>query len=342
MLDILGSAFLVLIAGLSAFAIWLFIKVRSGVAQHERIRAIEESMHLPEYELVPNDQQAFAKPEIVERLVQEALDSGARACGNYDVPSAAIRLRAFCLESPPAYLVIYDHEQIEPWTDVVMRLDGGRSVNFSTIPEIGRGAPRHPDDELIAFAPGTATGVLVREAAALANSDTALPAPDEEFKSYFEEQSEKSRQYIQSQAVSQEWLNTIADDAGVELSGDEAEQINMMRVEQQVSKTEADCFKALASSGKFTAAEWDEIRDSLVAVWDEMPGEYVSGLIYTWVEIPEQLETEVDALEKTNGRARERIAQFNAKLPEEKRLVLVGSVSAPVNADIYRGQFPVV
>lgn len=40
--------------------------------------------------------------------------------------------------------------------------------------------------------------------------------------------------------------------------------------------------------------------------------------------------------------ARERVAQFNAKLPETVRLIPVGSVSSPVTADIYRSQLPVV
>ena len=301
-----------------------------------------ESMHLPEYVLVPNEHQSFAQADTVAELVRQAADSGAIRCGNYDVPAVGIRLCAFCLENPPAYIVIYDHDQLDPWTDVVMRLEGERSVSFSTVPGIARRAPRHPDDELVAFAPGTAIGALVKEAAERANTENTLPAPADKFKTCFEEHSEKSRVYIQTQAISQDWLNTIADDAGIKLSGNEAEQINRMREERQVLQTEIDCVKSLADSGKFSAAEWDEMRDSLVAVWDRMPGEYVAGIIYRCVDLPAALESEVDALEASVNSARERIAQFNAKLPEEKRLVLVGSVSTPVEADIYRGQVSVV
>lgn len=341
MIVILGKVFLILIGLVAVFALWLFVKVKFGMAQQARVSAIEESMHMPEFVLEPNEHPSFAKPEAVAMLVQQATDLGAISCGNYDVPAVGIRLCAYCLETPPVYIAIYDHEQLDSWTDVVMRLDQDRSINFSTIPEIGRGAPRPPNDELLPFAPGTATGVLVREAAERAKNDTALPAPPEEFKAYFEEQSEKSRQHMKTQTVSQEWLDTIADDAGVELLGDEAAQINMMREDQQVTQTESDCFNSLAESGDFTAAQWNEIRDSLVAVWDDMPKEYVSGVFYSHVDIPEELESDVDALEDGHGRARERVAALNAKLPAEKRLILVGRVTSPVAADIYRGQTPV-
>jgi len=342
MLDILGSVFLILIGLVAAFAIWLFVKIKGGMAQQARISAIEESMHMPEFVLEPNEHPSFAEPETVAMLVRQVTDLGAISCGNYEVPAVEVRLCAYCLETPPVYIAIYDHDQLNSWTDVVMRLDQGRSINFSTIPEIGRGAPRHPNDELVSFAPGTATGVLVREAAEHAKNDSALPAPAEEFKAYFEEQSEKTRQYIQTQTVSQEWLDTIADDAGVELSGDEAEQINFMRENQQMAETEIACFDSLAESGDLSAAQWNDIGDSLAAVWDDMPGEYVSGVFYGNVDIPEELESEVDALEDGRGRARERVAALNAKLPAEKRLVLVGRVSSPVEADIYRGQMPLV
>lgn len=342
MLDILGSVFLILIGLVAAFALWLFLKIKGGMAQQARVSAIEESMHMPEFVLEPNEHPSFAEPETVAMLVRQATDLGAIACGNYDVPAVGVRLCAYCLETPPVYIAIYDHDQLNSWTDVVMRLDQDRSINFSTIPEIGRGAPRHPNNELVSFAAGTATGALVREAAEYAKKDNVVPAPPEEFKAYFEEQSEKSRQYMQTQAVSQEWLDTIADDAGLELSGDEAEQINMMREDQQVTQTENGCIKSLAESGDFTAAQWNEMQDSLVVVWDDMPKEYASGVFYSHVDFPDGLESDVDALEDGHGRARERIAELNARLPAEKRLILVGKVSSPVEADIYRGQMPIV
>lgn len=338
MLNFLGIVFLILIGLAAVVGIWLYGKIRSGIAQQERVSAIEESMHLPEFILEPNDHPEYVQPETIETLVREATNLGAISCGSYDVPAAAVRLCAFCLESPSVYIAIYDSDQLEPWVDVVLRLDQERSFAASTVPEIGRGAPRPPENEVVYFAPGTRMGVLVNATAEHAGSGDAVIASPEAFKNYFEEASEKSRQYIKTQAVSQDWLDTIAVDAGVELAGDEAAHINMLREGQQVAQTEIDCFESLAESGAFTAAQWNEMRDDLVAVWDDMPGEYVAGVIYGNTDIPDELDDEVDALENGHGRARERIAELNARLPEEDRLILVGRVSSPVEADIYRGK----
>jgi len=342
MLKFLGVVFLVLIGLVVAFFAWLFFKFKSSVKQQAHVSAIEEGMNTPAIVLEPTDDLSLAQPESIADLVEQAVRLGATTCGNYDAPTAGARLCAYRLETPPVYVVIYDHDQVDPWTDVVLRLNQDSSFTASTVPEIARGAPRHPDDEIMYFAPGTATGVLVQAAAERANGDATMPATPEAFKSYFEAAAEKSRKYIQTQAVNQEWLAAIAEDAGVELTGDEAAQINFGREAQQVMQTENDCFTSLAESGDFTAAQWNDLRDSLVAVWDDMPGEYVSAVFYNHVDLPEEMESAVDALEERHGLARERVAQLNAELPEEKRLILVGTVSSPVAADIYRDQFPQV
>lgn len=342
MLKILGVVFLVLIGLVIAFFIWLFFRVKSGVEQQARVAAIEEGMNTPTVVLEPNAHPSFAQPEAVAKLVEQVAAVGATTCGNYDVPAADTRLCAYRMETPPVYVVVYDHDQVEPWIDVVLRFSQDSSFTASTAPEFSRGAPRHPDDEILYFAPGTATAVLVQAAAERANAEATLPATPDAFKTCFEEAAEKSTRYIQTQAVSQEWLSSIAEDAGVELMGDEAAQINFGREAEQVMQTENDCLKRLAESGEFTAAQWNDMRDRLVVVWDDMPGDCVSGVFYSHVDIPEELESAVDALEDGHGLARERIGQLNAELPEDKRLILVGTVSSPVEADIYRDQYPLV
>lgn len=342
MLKILGVVFLILIGLIIAFFTWLFIKVKGGMQQQARVSAIEEGMNTPPVVLEPTEHPSLAQPEAVAELTRQAASLGATSCGNYDAPAVSTRLCAYSLKTPPAYVVVYDHDQVDPWTDVVVRLDSDRSFTASTVPEIARGAPRPPDDEILYFAPGTATAVLVRAAAERAEGDVTQPATPEAFKAYFEEAAQKSTEYIQTQAVSQEWLSSIAKDAGVELAGDEAAQINFERESEQVIQTENDCLKSLAESGEYTAAQWNDMRDRLVVVWDDMPSDYVSGVFYSHVDIPDEFDEAVEALEHGRGRARERVAQLNAEIPEGKRLILVGTVSSPVEADIYRNQHSLI
>ncbi len=340
MLKLLGLVFLVLIGLVVVFFGWLFFKVKDGVKQQAHISAIEEGINTPPIVLEPADQPVFTQPEAVAELVEQAIRMGATPCGNYDVPAAGARLCAYRLETPPAYIVIYDHDQVDPWTDVVLNFNNDRSFTASTAPEIGRGAPRHPDDEIVYFAPGTAMGVLVRAAAERANDEAALPATAETFKPIFEAAAAKSQEYIRTQAISQQWLSTIAKDAGVELTGDEAAQINAAREVEQMMQIQDDCFASLAESGDFTAAQWNELRDSLVAVWDDMPRDYVASVFWDNVDLSEEFDAAVDELNEGHGPARKRVAEFNARLPEGQQLILVGSVSSPVEADIYRNRLP--
>ena len=342
MLKLLGIVFLVLIGLVVVFFGWLFFRVKDGLKQQAHISAIEEGMNTAPIILEPSDQLTLAQPEAVADLIGQAVGLGATPCGNYDVPAADARLCAYRLETPPAYIVIYDHDQVDPWIDVLVNFPADRSFTASTAPEIGRGAPRHPDDAIEYSAPGTAMAVLVRAAAERSNEERTLPATAEGFKTIFEAAAAKSQEYIRTQSISQEWLSTIADDAGVELLGDEAEQINLEREAQQVLQIQNDCFTSLAESGEFTAAQWNELHDRLVAVWDDMPRDYVATVFWDHVALTEELEIAVDELQEGHGPARERVAAFNAGLPEEQRLILVGTVSSPVEADIYRDQLPQV
>lgn len=340
MLKLLGLVFLVLIGLLVVFFGWLFFRVKDGLKQQAHIAAIEDGMNTPPIVLEPADRPAFAQPDAVTELIEQAVGLGATPCGNYNVPAAGARLCAYRLDTPPVYIIIYDHDQVDPWIDVVMNFSQDKSFTASTAPEIGRGAPRHPDDEIEYSAPGTAMAVLVRAAADRANEERALPATAEAFKKTFEAAAAKSQEYIRTQSISQEWLSTIADDAGVELLGDEAEQINLEREALQVTQIQNDCFTSLAKSGDFTAAQWNDLHDHLVAVWDEMPRDYIASVFWDHVELAEEFFAAVDALDEGRGPARERVAELNAGLPEGQRLILVGTVSSPVEADIYRDQLP--
>ncbi len=342
MLEFVGVVFLLLIGLVVAFFVVLYARFGSGLKQKAYVSAIDDAMDMPEVVLEPNEQPVFAKPEAVAELVEQAVRLGAMSCGNFDAPATGFRLCAFNMETPPVYIVVYDHDLLDPWTDIVVLLNEDRTFTASTAPEIGRNAPRPPEDEIIFFAPGTATGVLLREVAEHAKAGDALPAPAAAFKATFEAAAQKSQKYIQTQTVSQEWLATIADDAGVKLSGDEAVLINAGREAQQVLVTQEACIKSLARSGNFTAEQWDDMRDELVAVWDDMPGEYVAGIFYNHIEIPDELDTAVSELEAVCGHARERVTSVNEMMPEARRLVLIGTVSSPLEADIYRGRVPMV
>ena len=340
MLKVLGVVFLVLIGLVVVFFATLFFKVRQGMVRQARVSAIEAGLDAPSIVLEPMEDPSFAQPEKVAELVAQARKLGSTDCGIYDVPAAQARICAFHLEQPSVYIVIYDHDQLSPWLDVVIRLGEDRSFTASTVPEISRGAPRHPDDEVTYFAPGTEVGAMVRAVAEHVGSETPAAVTPGAFKDYFEAAAEKSARYIQTQAVDQEWLSAIADDAGVELFGDEAERINVGRLSNLVVQTENACIRSLAESGDFSAAEWDDMRDDLVAVWDDMPDDYVSSVFYDHVDLPDELEDAVDALEAGHGTARERVSRFNTGLPADKRLIFVATVSSPVEADIYRDQFP--
>ncbi len=338
MLESLGIAFLVIVGLVVTFGVWLGVKIFQLSRDQQRVAAIQAGLDAEPIRLEAVGEPAWLHIDAMTRLAAEAARTGAEPCGAYAAPAAGARLLGFSLASPAAYIVVYDHDQVEPWVDVVTRFDHERSFTASNVHEIARGAPRPPEDEIRFFPTDTPVDALVAAVVERVGDSKPLPAPRGAFKEAFEAAANRSQEYARTQSVSQEWLEQVASDAGVELSGNEAEQINFGREVERYEQVQAACLKALAESGAFTAAEWEEIRDQLVAVWDGMPDDQVPGVIYEFVEIPEALEDALDDLESAAGTARQRIAQFNARLPADRQLVRVGSLESPVAADIYRGQ----
>ncbi len=337
-LEFLGVTFLVLLGLILALVVGVFLKIHSVSRDQERVRAIEGGLDTEAIKLEPLESADWVHPDEVSQLAASLEACGATSVGAFAAPAAGARLLAFVLSSPPAYAVIYDHDQLRPWVDVVTQCDGEKSFTASSVDEMARGAPRPPADEIRFFPTNTPPGELVNAAAEHASRVPALPVRSEDFRSCFEAAAKRSQDYARTEPVSQEWLDKLAEGAGVELAGTEADQINFSREAERYSQTQAACLKALAESGAYTAAEWEELRDSLVTVWDDMPGYGVSGVFYEFVDLPDELADEVDDLEDSRGPARERVARFNARLPRDRQLELVGSVSSPVAADIYRGR----
>ena len=338
MLEFLGVTFLVLVGLILALVVWVFLKIQRVSRDQERLQAIEGGLDADPIMLQPLEHADWVHPEAVAQLAASLEACGATAVGAFAAPAAGTRLYAFVLSSPPAYAVIYDHDQLRPWVDVVTRSDNGKTFTVSSVDELARGAPRPPEDEVHFFPATTAPAELVNAAAAHAARVPALPAPPEDFQSFFEAAAKRSQDSARTEPVSQEWLEKLAQGAGVELAGNEADQINFGREAERYSQTQAACLKALAESGAYTAAEWEELRDSLVAVWDGMPEYGVSGVFYDFADLPDKHADEVEELEDSPGTARERVAQFNASLPLGCQLELIGSVSSPVSADVYRGK----
>ena len=135
MLETLGMAFLVLlgcaVASLAVGLIWLRLQINSS----SLVSALEQTLKaVPTPGLSPTlDMQWYHDLE-AEELSRLYVNRGARFCGEYkiyEIDNTCVR--AFYLDSPPAFVTINDHPELGCWTDLIMQPEEGGTLTFTTV-----------------------------------------------------------------------------------------------------------------------------------------------------------------------------------------------------------------
>lgn len=267
-----------------------------------------------------------------------------------------VRLRAFLHPDEAIHAVLYEHDQVGLYADVVRDFEDGTRVTVSGAPEIGTDRPPHaplvrvPGD---VREPGTVQTLHDR---LLRESDGRLPirVGAEDFAQVFSEAWAQEMDWrIARGGVTREEIEQIAalsgqpdpdDDQIALVQGIWANAIGEF-IEEEVTS------QWLADSG-LSALDWERLRDRIVVVHDHgEPDDRIDELAWRLVE--EAIDLASDAtddaeVDRTHDDALARIrtafagrstrhgfSAAQALLPEKRRYEHLGHVEAPWPADVW-------
>jgi len=237
--------------------------------------------------------------------------------GDFTVPAAEdARVRGYLSSSPPGFVTVMDHPRAGCWSNFVLILDEAHAIEF-----VEQGID------------GT---TLLGFARSMAMTAEPLPVHSDEFEEWFNEVSMSCHHHTTTAAVNQAWLDDIARDADVELNGDEAQLLNGLRY-FDICKA---CLMSYAATSGMSALQWEQTRDQLVVVFDDVPSDKLLDSFQDSIEVPEQIAGQLADAVKSNLPGREIAQRCNNLLPEEMALVRLASIDSPVPADIYCAQSP--
>lgn len=338
MLELLGAAFLVIVVcmliGGMAGVVWM----RGQVREASVVGALRESLNDVRPATLdvaaPGEWHHVAEAEL---LCGEFLDSGLRPIGYYSIPEIDdIYLRAFLQENPPAYLCVNDHPKYGCWTDIVMLPKGGGSVTLTTVAAGSNSVPRPARHEIEKLHVSTHPKSMLGYVRSRLLDGEFKPVSAEAFLDVFNGIMKDCQNALADQDIEQSWLESVASETGLVLSGDEAETINAERQLERHEHITKQCLQRYAKDLGLSAEQWEEQRSELLVVYENIPDWLLVEQLYERLPVPEELEADLADIEHDGKPARVSARQFISMLPESDLVEHLATLTDPLVADIYK------
>jgi len=312
--------------------------VRGRIQEASVVGALRETLDNVEAAVLKSSPEAdWFHPMEADYLCREFSEMGASSIGRFCIPEIDnICLQGYILSDPPAYVAINDHPDYGCWTDIVMLPESGGSLTLSTVAQSGTSSARPAKHELEFLHVSTHPVSVLGYARARTMSAEFKEARADEFTSIFDAIMVDCQESLAEQDINQAMLESLVRGSGIALSGDEAHTINAERQLQRHEQTLKLVMQQYASNSGLSAEDWEQQRDQLLVVYDNMSGTLLVEMLYERLEVPEELEGELASLEYENAPARHLAKRFIALLPGTDSVNCVMTVSEPVLADIYK------
>ncbi len=338
MLELLGATFVVLIGCMIVAGFYGVIWMRAKVRDESIVGALRDSLNEVKPALL---QEAYDPdwhhPMEADLVCDEFLASGVQAIGYYTIPEIdGIVMRAFVQTEPPAYITVNDHPKYGCWTDVVMLPVSGGSVTLTNVAAGSVSIPRPPRHELeklhVSTHPSSFLGYV--RSRSLDGEFRAVSA--RRFVAVMNEIMAECQMALANRDIDQDWLQSVARDNGIVLSGDEADAINAERQLQRHEQTVSLCLRGYAKQTGMSAEEWEASRSQLLVVYENIPDWLLVEQLWDRLTVPEELEDELAGIEHDSKAPRVSARHFIEKLPDSDAVEHLATLSEPVLADIYR------
>lgn len=223
--------------------------------------------------------------------------------------------------------VVYEHPQVGVILDMMTRYADGTSITYTTNTEVGQLEER-PGHRNVIAPEASAEGLYRRLLGERPHGETRAIAPDE-FADVFEQAYAEAMEWrIARGGASEEEIRAIAERSGIETTPEQVETLRGMYRAQAVAQLDEELHERFAAETTMSVAQWEGVDGCLVFVHDQLTDEELRERFENWAQ--EEWPDLAPA-----GTPREQFAAANTAVPEDQRLTLVGTVSGPVEADVY-------
>jgi hypothetical protein len=231
-----------------------------------------------------------------------------------------------------AYAVVYEHDAAGVWIDIVTRYADGTSITYSTARKGGE-LDQRPGHSCTRD-PEASPSVLYQRFLAERPQRPMAAVTAEDFVQRFEQAYADSMDWRNARGgPTEEEIRAIAEASGEEVSEDLVKAIREQKRLEAMDGLRQAIQERFLKESSLSAAEWEEVRDRLVFVHNQLTQAEVGELFDQWVGDGEVVASRPQEAEGTN--AREFFAALVELAPAAREFRKLGTVSDPLEADVY-------
>ncbi|MCP4113446.1 MAG: hypothetical protein GY749_49280 [Desulfobacteraceae bacterium] len=262
--------------------------------------------------------------------------SGFSIAGAYRIKEMpAISLMGMINESESMMAVLYKHEDIGYWTDFAIEYADGRELTVSNAP-MGGELETRPGAEKI-FAKDKSLSELLEIAKSKKQDGPYAEITKENFRDNFEASYAKDMAWRNERGgASKKEILRVAENMGMDISEDDLETAYDELQENDLDRFHEECIEQFSKETTMSVAEWEEYRDYVFIVTDKIESKsYFLDYLEGFFDFSDEQYSQYEKLFKSKETSKEFFEIINNSLSKELRAKKIGSVSEPVEADIY-------
>jgi hypothetical protein len=329
-LQILGIIFLALI-GLGILAVvflwWSWRSLNRSQKEHE-IPA--SRIHLNE-DLTPEWLQEEGIQNMVSGLRSLGFSQG-RAYGVKEIPQ--VRLCAFFSKESDICAVLYGHDMAGNWVDFGLQYEDGTELTVTNAP-FGEEIDTRPESRKI-FRKGALIPDLHHEMRAMMEMKPIIRINDANFRDEFEKSYARDMQWRnQRGGISHAEIRRVAENQGMDTGNDHFEKAVEEIKLGEIYRWHEECIEHFVSETDMPVSQWVNYEDRFIIVSDQIHPEIFLEYIWQYMDISDEQMDQFEELAQNFLSSKSLFKRINESLSPNIRAEKIGSVSSPIEADIY-------
>ncbi len=334
--QLLGIIFLIILV-VVVLAVFLIRRKLKAIAKAlSGYDAQPSEVHLTE-ELRP----AWVAEPSVQSMIEELTSLGfarGKAYGIEEMPQ--VKLCSFFRANPAIVCALYQHDAAGNWVDLVVKNEDGTGITVTNAPT-GEDLDTRPNSTKV-FLKDADLISLCRELEKRIEHKETLPIDDTNFKEVFENSYKEDMEWRNKRGgVTAEEVRRIAQ----KMDGEYDDTVIAEAVQRiksgELYQLHEDCIENFARLNPELVEENGNGRDALFLVSDHLDAASYVGYLGTYLDLPDKLFEQLERLSKLTKSARVLFMKANGTLPKRSRATKIGSVSSPIDAEIYRSPLEV-
>jgi len=334
--QILGIIFIVIVA-VVALAIFLIRRKLKAIAKAlDGYAAQPSEIHLEE-EMRPTWVAEPGVQTMVKELTQLGFTRG-RAYSIEEMPQ--VMLCSFFRTNPAIACVLYQHDAVGNWVDLVVKYDDGTDITATNAPT-GEDLDTRPNSTKV-FLKEAGLGELYRELEGRLEGKATRAIDDANFKEIFEEAYREDMEWRNKRGgVTEEDVRRIAQKQGQDLDDSGIAEAMRQIKSGELYQLHRDCIENFTTQNRMSAGEDGHDSDALFVVSDQLDAASYVDYLRDYLDFSDEQTAQLERLSKVTKSAKVLFMKGNGSLPGRSRATKIGSVNSPIDADIYRAPIEV-